>query len=121
MGTKNKKVNAHIWEEHKKSIKITALVFFFGVLPAGWATYNHFSPIVDTQYLNGTLESMQQGQSLVGTEYNHFFIRLDNNKLIKIAVRRDRGISYRELAEVEIKKVVRKSGKVIYTFEGYAQ
>ena len=117
----NKKSTRQFRADRKKNIRIVVILILFGLLPASWAIYNHFSPIVDTQRLRGTLESLHQGQSVAGSDFDNFFIRLENGELIIVAVHRDRNVPFRRNAKAEITRTVRMSGKVTYIFEGYAR
>lgn len=121
MNTGNRDSAARSHAARNKNLRIVLVVLLFGALPASWAIYNHFSPVTDTQYLQGTLESLHHGQSLVGSDSDNLFIRLENGALIVVAVPREKNVPFIRDAQVKVKMIARSSGKVTYSFEGFAK
>ena len=116
----NRQIEAHVWAQRRQMLKIIIVVGVLFALPLSWAAYNHLSPVVDRETLEGTLESLHQNQSMIGSDTDRFFVRLDSGDLVMVNVDQDRDLPFRKQAVVRIEKVVRESGKVTYRFLGYA-
>lgn len=116
----NEAIDKHVRDLRTEKLKYAIpITLAFIIIIMGYAFRNHFSPIVNKEIITGVVESLHQGQSITGSDFDYFFIRLDDNQVLKVSIASGRGIPFRQNARAEIEKTVKESGPTQYKFKRY--
>ncbi len=121
MKNTNETIEKHIRDLRNQKLKYAIPIILIFIALMGYAINNHISPIADKEIITGVVESIHQGQSITGSDFDHLFIRLENEQLLKVTIGSDRGIPFRQNARVEIEKTTKESGPIMYTFKRYIE
>ncbi len=115
----NEAIDKHVRDLRTEKLKYAIPITLAFVIIMGYAIRNHFSPIVNKEIITGVVESLHQGQSITGSDLDHFFIRLDDNQVLKVSIASGKGIPFRQNARAEIEITVKESGPTQYKFKRY--
>jgi len=113
----NNIINQHIRLQFVQNLNFIVPVAIIFICFVTYSLYNQFSPITSREIVIGLVQSVHQGQS----QFNYFYVRLENDSLIRVSIRRDRNIPFRKNEKVELEKIGKSEGPIIYFFKRYAK
>ncbi len=112
-------VNQHIRIERIQKLKYAIPIAILFIALIGYSFLNLFSPVIKKETLIGIVQSIHQGQSIVGTDTNYFYVALENGNVIKVIIDVRLNIPFRKNAKAKIEMTERESGAINYSFQAY--